>query len=64
MDFSLASKETKQSRLEACQNCKSSKNDLLGLTCGKFGKKTRWTCGCLIKAKIQFNNQKCPQKKW
>lgn len=61
--FDLADNETLKARLETCKKCPLVKGDII-LTCGTFGVKTDKTCGCIIKAKAQFTNQKCPSNKW
>ena len=61
--FDLATEEVKKTRYKECIFCPELRNGLV-LTRGKLGKKTDKTCGCIIEAKIQFENQKCPQNKW
>ena len=62
--FDLADKEIVKSRLKTCENCEFSKTVLGVTTCGSFGVETENTCGCIVKAKTQFANQKCPSGKW
>lgn len=63
--FELSDKETAENRTIICSGCAFSREYFgLGLVCGKLGRPTKKTCGCVIAAKVQFKNQSCPQNKW
>ena len=62
--FELADNETVKARLETCKKCPLMTIYKLAMVCGEFLKKTDKTCGCIISAKAQFINQKCPSNKW
>ena len=65
MNFKLVSDEQAEERLNTCKKCPLVSEVFgLGLVCGKFGQRTDKTCGCIVKAKIAFQSQKCPSNKW
>lgn len=52
----IASKESRQKRLDICNVCQDA-DDVLG-------QKYCRNCGCVIALKVKFEGQECPIGKW